>query len=61
MPFSLSILKNMVTVYVPILYSKVYQDYFKSTITEKRFVKNISFSINFHRLNLRKAFPQIPQ
>ncbi|MFZ4059240.1 MAG: M1 family metallopeptidase, partial [Ferruginibacter sp.] len=57
----LSIFKNMVTVYVPILYSKVYQDYFKSTITEKRFVKNISFSINLHRLNLRKAFPQIPQ
>lgn len=31
----LSLFNNVVNVYVPILYSKVYKDYFKSTITEK--------------------------
>ena len=51
---------NIVNVYVPILYSKVYKNYFKSTILEKRFVKNISFSIDLQNINLRKYFPQLP-
>ncbi|MBL0144535.1 MAG: M1 family metallopeptidase [Chitinophagaceae bacterium] len=56
----LSLLNNTINVYVPLLYSKVYSDYFKSTITEKRFMKNISFSIDIHNINLRKYFPQLP-
>ena len=56
----LSFLKNTITVYVPLLYSKVYRDYFKSTITDKRFLKNISFSIDIQNINLRKLAPQIP-
>ncbi len=56
----LSLFKNVVNVYVPILYSKVYKDYFASTILEKRFVKNISFSIDLQNVNLRKFFPQLP-
>lgn len=54
-----SLLKNMVQVYFPILYSKVYSDYFKSTIAENRFVKNISFSIDIQQFRLQKAFPQL--
>ena len=41
------IAKGVVNVYIPILYSKVYGDYFKSTIPENRFLKTISFTINF--------------
>jgi hypothetical protein len=56
----LSLFKNVVNVYVPILYSKVYKNYFESTILEKRFAKNISFSIDLQNINLRKFFPQLP-
>lgn len=55
-----SLFANTVNIYFPILYSKVYRDYFKSTITEKRFLKNISFSIDIQHINLRRWFPQIP-
>ncbi len=51
---------NIVNIYVPLLYSKVYKDYLKSTITEKRFLKNISFSIDLQNINLKKVVPQIP-
>lgn len=56
----LSVLNNTLNIYMPLLYSKVYRDYFKSTITEKRFLKNISFSINFRSATFKKLFPQIP-
>ena len=56
----LSFLKNTVNIYFPILYSKVYNDYFKSTITEKKFWKNISFSIDIQNISLKKLIPQIP-
>jgi hypothetical protein len=56
----LSLLKNTVHFYFPLLYSKVYRDYFKSTITEKRFIRNISFSIDLQQVSLKKLFPQIP-
>ena len=50
----LSFLKDLINIYIPILYSKVYSDYFKSTITEKRFLKNISFSIDIQKFNQLK-------
>ncbi len=53
-----SLLRGIVNVYVPLLYSKVYGDYFKSTITEKRFLKNIAFSIDIQNMHLKKIFPQ---
>lgn len=56
----LSLLKNTVNVYVPIIYSKVYSNYFKSTIPEKRFWKTISLSIDIQNLRLSKIIPQIP-
>ncbi len=54
-----SLLKNTVNFYIPLVYSKVYKDYFNSTITEKRFIKNISFSIDLQNNTLKKLFPQI--
>ena len=50
----LSLFKDVVNIYVPILYSKVYSDYFKSTIAENRFWKNISFSIDIQNFKLNK-------
>ncbi|MEP7165851.1 MAG: M1 family metallopeptidase [Ferruginibacter sp.] len=56
----LSLFNNLVTIYAPLLYSKVYKDYIKSTITEKRFVRNISFSIDLQQISLKRLFPQSP-
>jgi hypothetical protein len=56
----LSLFKNIVNIYVPILYSKVYKDYFKSTVPETSFWKNISFSIDLQNASLKKLVPQIP-
>lgn len=56
----LSLFKEVLNVYVPLLYSKVYTDYFKSTIPENRFVKNIAFSIDLQNLSAKKLFPQLP-
>ncbi|MEO6134985.1 MAG: M1 family metallopeptidase [Ginsengibacter sp.] len=51
----LSLLKDLVNIYIPILYSKVYGNYFKSTIpANKRFLQNISFSIDIQKFNLNK-------
>ncbi len=56
----LSFFKNALNIYIPLLFSKVYSDYFKSTISEKRFIKNIAFSIDIQNLSIRKLIPQIP-
>lgn len=56
----LSLFRNVLNIYVPVLYSKVYKDYIKSTIIEKRFWKNISFSIDLQNISLKKIIPQIP-
>ena len=55
----LSLFKDVVNVYIPIFYSKVYSDYYKSTITEKRFLKTISFSIDIQNFQLKKLLPQL--
>ncbi len=55
----LSMLKNTVNIYFPILYSKPYTDYYKSTIGEKRFIKNITFSIDIQNISLHTFIPQI--
>ena len=49
-----SLLKDIVNIYIPVLYSKVYVDYFKSTLNEKRFWKTISFSIDIQKFRLNK-------
>lgn len=51
----LSLLKDLLNIYVPLIYSPVYKDYLKSDfIGKNRFLKSISFSINVANFNLRK-------
>ena len=50
----LSLLKNTVNIYVPLIYSGVYKNYIQSTLEKKdRFWKRISFSIDIANFNLR--------
>jgi len=52
-----SLFKSIVNIYIPLLYSKVYADYFKSTIPKnKRFLENISFSIDIQNFRFNKYF-----
>jgi hypothetical protein len=46
--------KETVNIYIPLFYSKVYSTYFKSTIPDNRFLKTISFRINFFGNDLQK-------
>ncbi len=55
----ISVFKNGLNIYVPLFYSRVYGDYFKSTINEHRFLKNISFSIDLQNITLKKLIPQL--
>lgn len=55
----LSLADNTIHVFVPLLMSKVFRDYVKSTIPENRFWKTISFTIELNNLSpiglLRKS------
>lgn len=44
----LSVLKDFVNIYVPVIHSKVYKTYYKSYLSERRFWKSISFTLNFY-------------
>jgi len=44
----LPLFKDLINIYIPVFYSKVYKDYYKSTIPKNRFLKTISFSINLN-------------
>lgn len=51
----ISFLRELINIYVPLLYSPVYRDYLQSTILKKeRFLKKISFSIDISNFSLRK-------
>jgi hypothetical protein len=53
--FQISLLKETINIYVPLIYSSVYRDYLQSTILKKeRFFKKISFSIDISNFSLRK-------
>lgn len=56
----LSLLKETISIYIPVIYSKVFRDYFRSTLGDKRFWKTISLSINIRQFNLRKINRYIP-
>jgi hypothetical protein len=56
--FEFSLFKNVLNIYLPVTYSKVYKDYFKSTITEKTFQKTISFNLDISKLKVSNFFPQ---
>jgi hypothetical protein len=44
----LSVLEDFVNIYVPIIHNKVFKEYYKSYLSEKRFLKSISFTLNFY-------------
>jgi len=56
----ISLYKNLVNVYLPVLYSKVYRDYYKSTLGINRFWKTVSFSIDIQHFRLNK-FINLPE
>ena len=59
----LSLFKNIVNIYLPLLYSNVYKNYYKSVVTGKGFanyIKKVSFSIDLQNINLKKIIPQLP-
>ena len=49
-----SLFKETINVYLPVFYSRVYKDYFRSTLGEQRFLKTISFSIDIQDISLKK-------
>lgn len=50
-----SILKETINIYLPLLYSKAYSDYIKTVLPQKnRFLKTVSFSIDISNFTTRK-------
>jgi len=54
-----SLLKDIVNIYVPVIYSKVYRDYFRS-YPGNNFWQRISFSIDIQHISFKKFYPAIP-
>jgi hypothetical protein len=52
----LSLLKNVINIYAPLVYSKDFKDELKTDPTTNTFGKRISFSIDIQNLTLRKIF-----
>ncbi|MGV3528416.1 MAG: M1 family metallopeptidase [Flavisolibacter sp.] len=52
--FSVSLLRDVVQVYFPVVYSKPYKDYFKSMYANNRFFKSVTFSIDLYPDALKK-------
>ncbi|MGZ3937632.1 MAG: M1 family metallopeptidase [Flavisolibacter sp.] len=44
----LSVLKNFLDIYIPVVHSKVFKDYYKSYLSKPRFWRSISFTLNFY-------------
>lgn len=57
--FQLSLLNEMVNIYFPVVYSKVYRDYYKSYLSDNRFLKTISFSINLNTSTFKKLTHEV--
>ena len=55
MGLHIPLLKETINIYIPLVYSSVYGDYFKSTLAKKeRFWKKISFTIDISNFSFRK-------
>ena len=54
MGFHIPLLRETINIYIPILYSSAYRDYFKSYLGNNRFLKEISFSIDLYNKDLKK-------
>lgn len=58
--FQIALFKETVNIYVPVIFSTVYRDYFRSTLGSKRFWKTISFSIDIQDFSLQKINKNLP-
>jgi hypothetical protein len=58
--FQISVLKKAITVYVPVFYSSVFSNYYKSIYGNSAFWHTVSFSINLNAFQLRKINSEIP-
>ncbi|CAN5395024.1 hypothetical protein BH11BAC3_BH11BAC3_29180 [soil metagenome] len=56
----LSLFKNILNIYAPIIYSKEFKDYLKTDKEANKFFKKLTFSIDIQNLRLKKFFPQYP-
>lgn len=56
----LSLFKETINVYIPVIYSAVFRDYFRSALGRKRFLKEVSFSIDIHRFNIKQIHRDVP-
>ena len=57
----LSLFNELLNVYAPLVYSRIFRDNLQSVPEENRFGRRISFSIDIHRLNLKRiSSGQIP-
>lgn len=54
----LSLFKNVLNIYAPIVYSKEFKDYLKTDKEANKFFKKLTFSIDIQNLRLKKFFPQ---
>lgn len=56
----LSALHSALNIYFPLLYSKIYSDYYKSVLGKKHFWKTVSFSIDLSAFKLNNISNKIP-
>jgi hypothetical protein len=56
----LSLFKNIVHFYAPIVFSREFRDNLKTVPEEYKFFKRLSFSIDIHTLSVRKIIPELP-
>jgi hypothetical protein len=54
-----ALFNESLNIYVPLIYSNVYKEYYKSYLSENRFVKNISFSIDLNTHSLKKLHREV--
>jgi len=55
----LSILKNAIAIYAPLVYSADFKTYLKALPEQNTFGKRLTFSINLHQLNGQKMFGKL--
>lgn len=52
----LSLFKDLLNIYAPVIYSKQFRDQLKTVPEENKFIKKLSFSIDIQRFNTRSLF-----
>jgi hypothetical protein len=58
--FQIPVFNELINIYIPVLYSKVFSNYYKSTITEKRFMRTIAFTIDVQKLSVNRFSKYLP-